>query len=65
MSTHLILLVGCIFFVAPLVFMASTSLKAMRQITRFPPEWIPNPVIWANYPAVFTYAPMHLYPSIR
>jgi multiple sugar transport system permease protein len=61
MSTHLILLVGCIFFVAPLIFMASTSLKAMRQITRFPPEWIPNPVIWANYPAVFTYAPMHLY----
>jgi multiple sugar transport system permease protein len=41
--------------------MVSTSLKAMRQITRFPPEWIPNPVIWANYPAVFTYAPMHLY----
>jgi multiple sugar transport system permease protein len=60
-STHLVLLVGCIFFVAPLVFMVSTSLKAMRQITRFPPEWIPNPVIWANYPAVFTYAPMHLY----
>lgn len=61
MSTHLILLAGCIFFVAPLIFMVSTSLKAMRQITKFPPEWIPNPVIWANYPAVFTYAPMHLY----
>jgi multiple sugar transport system permease protein len=59
--THLVLLLGGIFFVAPLLFMLSTSLKAMRQITRFPPEWIPNPVIWANYPAVFTYAPMHLY----
>ncbi|MBE2238501.1 MAG: carbohydrate ABC transporter permease [Caldilineaceae bacterium] len=58
---HVILLTGCIFFVAPLLFMLSTSLKAMRQITRFPPEWIPDPVIWANYPAVFTYAPMHLY----
>lgn len=58
---HLILLAGSVFFVAPLLFMVSTSLKAMRQITRFPPEWIPNPVIWANYPAVFTYAPMHLY----
>jgi len=58
---HIILLAGCVFFVAPLLFMLSTSLKAMRQITRFPPEWIPNPVIWANYPAVFTYAPMHLY----
>jgi multiple sugar transport system permease protein len=60
-STHVLLLVGSIFFVAPLVFMVSTSLKAMRQITRFPPEWIPNPVIWGNWPGVFTYAPMHLY----
>lgn len=59
--THLILLVGSIFFVAPMLFMVSTSLKAMRQITRFPPEWIPDPVIWGNYPGVFTYAPMHLY----
>ena len=60
-STHVLLLIGSIFFVAPLVFMVSTSLKAMRQITRFPPEWIPNPVIWGNWPGVFTYAPMHLY----
>lgn len=59
--THLILLVGSFFFVAPMLFMVSTSLKAMRQITRFPPEWIPDPVIWGNYPGVFTYAPMHLY----
>jgi multiple sugar transport system permease protein len=60
-STHVLLLVGSIFFIAPLMFMVSTSLKAMRQITRFPPEWIPNPVIWGNWPGVFTYAPMHLY----
>lgn len=59
--THLILLAGSFFFVAPMLFMVSTSLKAMRQITRFPPEWIPDPVIWGNYPGVFTYAPMHLY----
>jgi len=57
--THLILLVGSFFFVAPMLFMVSTSLKAMRQISRFPPEWIPDPVIWGNYPGVFDYAPMH------
>jgi ABC-type glycerol-3-phosphate transport system permease component len=61
LATHLVLLIGSVFFVAPLLFMVSTSLKAMRQITKFPPEWIPNPVIWGNYPGVFTYAPMHLY----
>jgi multiple sugar transport system permease protein len=59
--SHSVLLIGSIIFVAPLIFMVSTSLKAMRQIAKFPPEWIPNPVIWGNYPGVFTYAPMHLY----
>lgn len=58
---HLFLLVGSFFFVAPMLFMVSTSLKAMRQISRFPPEWIPDPIIWGNYPGVFTYAPMHKY----
>jgi multiple sugar transport system permease protein len=59
--THLLLLGGSFLFFAPLIFMISTSLKAMRQIAKFPPEWIPNPVIWLNYPDVFLYAPMHLY----
>ncbi len=57
--THLSLFVGSLFFVAPMLFMLSTSLKAMRQIARFPPEWIPDPFIWGNYPGVFDYAPMH------
>lgn len=59
--SHLILLFGSIFFVVPLIFMVSTSLKALRQIAKFPPELIPNPVIWLNYPDVFLYAPMHWY----
>jgi ABC-type glycerol-3-phosphate transport system permease component len=41
--------------------MVSTSLKADRQIFAWPPVWIPNPVIWGNYPAVFDYAPLHKY----
>ncbi len=58
---HLLLLLGAIFFVVPLIFMVSTSLKALRQIAQFPPELIPNPVIWRNYSEVFYYAPMHRY----
>ncbi len=58
---HLTLLVGSVFFVVPLLFMLSTSLKALRQIAQFPPQLIPNPVIWLNYPDVFLYAPMHRY----
>ncbi len=61
LGQHLALLAGAFFFVAPLVFMVSTSLKAMRQIALFPPELFPDPVIWRNYTEVFHYAPMHLY----
>ncbi|MHB0855934.1 MAG: carbohydrate ABC transporter permease [Anaerolineae bacterium] len=59
--SHVMLLVGSIFFVSPLFFMLSTSLKASRQIAMFPPVWIPNPMIWRNYKDVFLYAPMHQY----
>jgi ABC-type glycerol-3-phosphate transport system permease component len=55
------LILGSSFFFMPLVFMLSTSLKALRQIAKFPPELIPNPWIWRNYPEVFHYAPMHKY----
>jgi ABC-type glycerol-3-phosphate transport system permease component len=58
---HLVLLLGSLTFVMPLIFMLSTSLKAMRQIAKWPPQWIPNPVIWGNYSDVFLYAPMHKY----
>jgi multiple sugar transport system permease protein len=59
--SHLVLMVGSFFFVAPMVFMVSTSLKATRQIAKWPPELIPDPVIWRNYTDVFIYAPMHQY----
>lgn len=59
--SHAILMVGSVFFIMPLVFMVSTSLKASRQIAKFPPELIPNPFIWGNYSDVFVYAPMHMY----
>lgn len=59
--THIILLVGSLGFIMPLVYMVSTSLKASRQIAKFPPELIPNPVIWRNFTDVFIYAPMHKY----
>jgi len=58
---HSVLLIGSVAFVVPLIFMISTSLKATRQIAQFPPELIPNPFIWLNYPDVFLYAPMHKY----
>ncbi len=59
--SHAVLMIGSAFFIMPLIFMVSTSLKASRQIAKFPPELIPNPFIWGNYTDVFVYAPMHQY----
>ena len=60
-GTQLLLVLGAIVFALPFVWMVSTSLKADRQIFAFPPIWVPDPFIWGNFPAVFIYAPMHLY----
>ena len=59
--THLVLLTGSFFFVAPLIFLVSTSLKASRQIAKWPPDLIPDPFIWQNYTDVFIYAPFGQY----
>jgi ABC-type glycerol-3-phosphate transport system permease component len=58
---HAVLLAGGAVFAFPLFFMVSTSLKALRQIQVYPPIWIPNPIIWRNYPEVFRYIPFHRY----
>jgi len=45
-----LLALGGITMLIPFVFMLSASLKTGTQVYRFPPEWIPNPVQWNNYP---------------
>ncbi len=60
-GVHGVLLIGAAVFALPFIWMVSTSLKADRQIFAWPPVWIPNPLIWDNYPAVFIYAPLHKY----
>jgi len=48
-------------FLAPLVWMLSTSLKPARQLFLLPPIWIPRPVMWENYPGVFQKYPFVVY----
>jgi len=47
---HIILLAGGITFLLPFFWLVSTSLKAPGKEFSFPPQWIPNPVVWHNYP---------------
>ncbi|MBI2942226.1 MAG: carbohydrate ABC transporter permease [Chloroflexi bacterium] len=41
----------------PFVWMLSTSLKEPGAIFAYPPAWIPDPVVWANYPRALTTVP--------
>lgn len=58
---HLILLIGSVVMLVPLLWTVSTSLKTLQQIAVWPPEWIPDPVVWANYIEVFRVAPVSLW----
>ncbi|MBX3054630.1 MAG: carbohydrate ABC transporter permease [Caldilineaceae bacterium] len=41
--------------------MLSTSLKTDQQLYVYPPQWIPNPFNWANYPNTVVYITFFLY----
>lgn len=56
-----ILLIGGIFVCLPFVWMISTSLKDEGSVFIFPPNWIPNPILWSNYAQAMTVLPFALF----
>jgi multiple sugar transport system permease protein len=51
---YLVLGVFSIAFLFPLFWMASTSLKEQSKVMQMPPQLIPSPIDWANYPEALT-----------
>ena len=45
----------------PLAWLISTSLKTGAQTFVMPPKWIPDPIVWENYPEAFKAVPFHRY----
>jgi multiple sugar transport system permease protein len=60
-AIYLILVIGSLVTLVPLVWTVSTSLKSVRQLSEWPPQWIPNPVTWSNYPDALTILPFDRY----
>jgi ABC-type glycerol-3-phosphate transport system permease component len=58
---YIILGLGSFFMLLPLLWMVSSSLKDMGSIFIFPPKWIPNPIQWYNYIAIWQEAPFLRY----
>jgi len=48
-------------YILPFIWLISSSLKSPSQIFVIPPQWIPNPVIWQNYPEALTLMPFFTY----
>ncbi len=48
-------------FILPFIWMISTSVKPNDQIFVYPPQWIPDPVLWGNYAKAMTSVPFFLY----
>lgn len=57
---HVLLSSGAFFMILPFLWMLSTSLKAPGDVFKFPPEWIPDPIVWSNYAKSWTLKPMDL-----
>ncbi len=47
--SYLLVVVLSVVFALPLYWAVITSLKTEKQLAMVPPEWVPNPVDWANY----------------
>ena len=53
-----LMLLGSLTMVLPFLWMLSTSLKESRLVFDFPPQWIPDPIDWANYVEVWNIVPL-------
>ncbi|MDB5075923.1 MAG: sugar transporter permease [Chloroflexi bacterium] len=58
---HVLLVIISLVFVAPLLWMLSSSLKTNTDIFIFPPHLLPTPPMWANYPNALNYIPFWHY----
>ena len=61
LSAYLLLLTGSVVMLIPLVWLVRSSFMGLGQIFIFPPEWIPDPWHWDNYPKALTTIPFVRY----
>src|SRR5579875_2020512 len=60
-AVYVMLLIGGVFVCLPFFWMISTSLKDEGSVFIFPPDWIPNPILWSNYAQALTVLPFALF----
>jgi multiple sugar transport system permease protein len=58
---HGVLIALGLLFLAPMLWMVSSSLKANDQLFVAHPIWVPRPARWDNYPRALNYIPFFTY----
>ena len=58
---YALILAGAAIFAIPFLWMISTSLKDQLDVFAFPPQLIPNPIRWQNYPEALLGQPFGRY----
>ena len=61
LCVYLLLLAGSAAMLLPLLWLVRSSFMGLSQIFIFPPEWIPDPWRWDNYPKALTTIPFVRY----
>ena len=59
--TYLTLAAIAFVILIPFAWTISTALKTPRQALMYPPEWIPNPVVWENFISAWTAKPFDVF----
>ena len=55
----IVLILGAATMMLPIVWMLSTSFKTRADVFAVPPQWIPSPLHFENYPAAWTVSGMY------
>jgi multiple sugar transport system permease protein len=55
--TIAILMLGALVIMIPFYWMIATALKAQGNLYLYPPQWIPDPIVWNNFREVWDAVP--------
>lgn len=58
---YVLLLIGAGVFSLPFVWTLATALKTPEAVFQYPPQWIPDPVMWGNFWKAWTILPFTLF----
>jgi len=61
LAKHLVLVFFGLFFALPLFWMLSTAFKTDPEVLTYPPKWIPDKLMWINFPEAFVFVPFAAY----